>query len=184
MGCQADREPGQTAAKKAGAGYRDMKSGRKALMIAGSVPDGDFKSDFTVVLASHLTGLAEKADVVLPSTALYERQGTIIDTYGKIKTINAAQTVAGEAKDGADIISELSQLISKTKGFKPKDAASGAKKVKTGKLLAASFKPVAAKAVKSAHQSTSALLSAMNQGMLSGSAVSKVLMVTQPVLQK
>jgi formate dehydrogenase major subunit len=184
IGCQGDREPGQTAAKKAGAGYRDMKSGRKALMIAGSVPDGDFKSDFTVVLASHLTGLAEKADVVLPSTALYERQGTIIDTYGKIKTINAAQTVAGEAKDGADIISELSQLISKTKGFKPKDAASGAKKVKTGKLLAASFKPVAAKAVKSAHQSTSALLSAMNQGMLSGSAVSKVLMVTQPVLQK
>ena len=153
-------------------------------MIAGAVPDSDFKSDFTVVLASHMTGLAEKADVVLPMTALYERQGTIVDTYGKAKTINTAQAAAGDAKDCADIISEMSQLISKTKGFKPKDAASGAKKVKAGKLSAASFKPVAAKAVKSAAQSTSALLMAMNQGMLSASAVSKVLVVKQPVLQK
>ncbi len=153
-------------------------------MIAGAVPDGDFKSDFTVVLASHMTGLAEKADVVLPLTALYERSGTVINTYGKVKSVSAAQAVTGDAKDGEDIISELSQLISKTKGFKSKDAASGAKKVKAGKIAAATFKPVSAKAVTSAAQSTSTLLMAMNQGMLSASAVSKVLVVKQPVLQK
>jgi len=184
MGCQSDREPGHTSAKKAGAGYRDIKSGMKSVMVAGAIADGDFKSDFTVVLASHLTGLAEKADVVLPMTALYERQGTIINTYGNVKSVAAAQAVAGDAKDGADIIAELSQLISKTKGFKLKDVASGAKKVKAGKLGAAAFKPVAAKAVKSSSQSTSALLMAMNQGLLTGSAVSKVLVTKQVVLQK
>jgi NADH dehydrogenase/NADH:ubiquinone oxidoreductase subunit G len=184
MGCQPDREPGHAAAKKAGKGYGSMKSGMKALMIAGAIPDADVKSDFTVVLASHLTGIAEKADVVLPITALYERQGTIVNTYGNIKSATAAQAVTGDAKDGADIIAELSQLISKTKGFKLKDVASGAKKVKAGKLGAAAFKPVAAKTVKSAAQSTSALLMAMNQGLLSGSAVSKVLAVKQAVLQK
>jgi len=50
----------------------------KALFVAGNVPDADLKSDFLVVQTSHLTALAEKADVVLPMAALYERGGTIV----------------------------------------------------------------------------------------------------------
>ncbi len=184
MGCQSDRGPGFAKAKKTGAGYRDMKSGMKALMIAGATPDVDFKSDMVVVLASHMTGLAEKADVVLPLAALYEKQGTIMNTYGMTKAVSQTQAAAGEAKDGADIAAELSQMINGTKGFKLKDVAAGVKKVKAGKLGAPTFKPVAAEAVRFVAVSASGLLLVMNEGLLSGSGVAKVMVVKQPALQE
>ena len=184
MGCQADRDAGYAKIKKTGNGYGEMKSGKKALLVAGTVPDADFKSDFTVVLASHMNAAASKADLVLPLASLYERQGTIVNIYGETKTVVQAQTPAGEAKDGVEIAAELSQVISKTKGFKAKDIAAAVKKVKTGKSGAPSFQPVAAKTVKSMPVSTSALLRAMNEGMLSGSGVAKVMTVQQPELKK
>ncbi|HTG00497.1 MAG TPA: molybdopterin-dependent oxidoreductase [Nitrospirota bacterium] len=184
MGCQSDMEPGFVKVKKSGSGYDDMKSGTKALMIAGPVSGTDFKSGFTVVMASHMTSLAEKADVVLPMTSLYERQGSIVNIYGTAKILTAAQAVAGDAKDGVEISAELSQRISKTKGFKAKDVASAVKKVKAGKLEAPSCKPVAAKAGQSSAVSSSKLLAAINAGMLSQSGVVKVLEVKQPALQK
>ena len=184
MGCLPDLGPGATKAKKAGKGYSDMKSGMKALFIAGSVPDAGFKSDFLVVVASHVSPLAEKADLVLPLAALYERDGSVVNTYGKQKTFSAAVEAEGVAKDGAEIAAELALTVSKTKGFKLKDIAAGVKKVKAGKAGAGSFKPVAAKSAKPAALSTKELLSAMNKGMLSASAVSKVLVVRETVLQK
>ena len=96
MGCVSDREPGHAKVKKAGKGYVDMKSGMKALYIAGNVPDSDFKSDFIIVQTSHLTPLAQKADLVLPMAALYEKQGTIVNTYGMVKAFGQAQSAAGE----------------------------------------------------------------------------------------
>ncbi len=184
MGCQSDRGPGFTKAMKAGAGYRDMKSGMKALLIAGATPDADFKSDMVVVLASHMTGLTEKADVVLPLAALYEKHGTIMNTYGMTKAVSQAQIASGEAKDGADIAAELSQILNAAKGFKLKDVAAAIKKVKAGKLGAATFKPVAAETVPSVPVSASGLLLAMNEGLLSGSGVAKVMVVKQPALQE
>jgi NADH dehydrogenase/NADH:ubiquinone oxidoreductase subunit G len=184
MGCMPDRGPGNSAIKKAGSGYREMKTGMKALMIAGAVPDADFKSDFTVVLASHLTGLAEKADVVLPLVSLYEKHGTIVNTYGTTKTVIPAQVAAGDAKDGATIAAELSQLINKAKGFSVKDVAAAVKKVKAVKPGAASFKPVPAKGVKSAALSTSALIKNINQGMLSSSGLTKVMVDVESTLQR
>ena len=184
MGCRSDMAPGFSAVKKAGSNYQDMKSGMKALFIAGPIADRDLKSDFTVVLASHATGLTEKADVVLPLAALYERQGTILTVYGKAKTLVPSLNAAGEAKDGAEIIAGLSQAISKAKGFKVKDVLSEVKKVKNGKLGAGAFKPVAAKSVKVSAVSASAILAGVNQGLLSASGVAKVLILKQPVLQK
>jgi len=184
MGCTPDRGPAGAKVKKAGKGYAEMKSGTKALFIAGTVADVDFKSDMLIVLASHMSALAEKADLVLPMAALYEKHGTIVNTYGAVKAVNQAQHAAGEAKDGAEIAAEVSVAMSKTKAFKAKDAAAAAKKVKAGKLGAGSFKPVAAKAAKPYAVYASALLMVMNQGMLAGSGVSKVLVVKQPVLQK
>ncbi len=183
-GCRFDMGPGFAKVKKPGAGYKDMKSSMKALMIAGALPDADFKSDFLVVMASHQSGLVEKADVVLPLAALYERQGSILNAYGKTKTLVQAQAVAGEAKDGADIAAELSQVISKTKGFKLKDVQAAVKKLKSPKLSISSFKPVGAKAVTSPAASSSAILAAINRGLLSESAVAKVLIAQQPVSQK
>jgi len=183
-GCRADMEPGFISVKKHGVGYQDMKSGMKALMIAGAIPDADFKSDFLVVMASHLSGLAGKADVVLPLAALYEQQGSIVNTYGKVKTLTQSQPVVDEAKDGADIAAELSQVISKARGFKLKDVASAVKKLKSGKMSVSSFKPVEAKAVKSAVSSSAAILASVHEGMLSSSAVAAVVAVKQPMFQK
>jgi predicted molibdopterin-dependent oxidoreductase YjgC len=174
MGCLADLGPGFAKIKKAGKGYSEMQSGMKALFVAGSVP-ADMKADFLVVQTSHLDALAEKADVVLPMAALYERGGTIVNTYGKQKTFAPVQDPEGVAKDGADIAAELSLVLSKAKGFTVKDVTAAAKKAKAPKLAAASFKPVAAKAVKPSATSASDILAAVNAGMLAQSAVKKVL---------
>ncbi len=180
-GCLPDLGAGFAKVKTVGKGYGDMKSGMKALFVAGPTPDANLKADFLVVAVSHMTPLAEKADVVLPLSALYERGGTIVTTYGREKTFTQAQESEGVAKDGADIAAELSLAISKTKGFKVKDVTAAVKKLKAAKLSAAAFKPVAAKAVKAAPVSTSAMLAALNQGMLAQSAVAKVLVPQSPV---
>ena len=184
MGCLPDMGPGYVKAKTAGKHYKEMKHGMKALYIAGSVPDADFKSDFTIVQAGHMTALAETADLVLPLTALYEKQGTIMNTYGMHKTFAQAQEPVGEARDGVESASDISAAASKTKAFKAKDAAAAVKKVKAGKPGAGTFKPVAAKAAKPHAVSATAVLMAMNQGLLSGSGVIKVMVVKQPAMQK
>jgi predicted molibdopterin-dependent oxidoreductase YjgC len=184
MGCLPDLEPGFAKTKKAGKGYQEMKSGMKALYVAGNVPDADFKAEFTVVQASHMTALAEKADVVLPMTALYEREGSMVNVFGRKKQSVQAQAPEGAAKDGADIAAEISLIASKTGGFKVKDAVSGAKKTKAGKPGAAGFSPVSAAAGKPSALSTSALLAAMNQGLLQKSAVTKVLTAAVPAVQQ
>jgi predicted molibdopterin-dependent oxidoreductase YjgC len=183
MGCLSDLGPGFAKVKKAGKNYSEMRSGMKALFVAGSVPE-DLMADFLVVQASHLDALAEKADVVLPMTALYERGGTIVNTYGKQKTFAPAQDPEGVAKDGADIAAELSLVLSKAKGFTMKDVTAAAKKAKAAKPAAAAFKPVAAKAGKPASESTTALLMALNAGLLAQSAVKKVLVVQETVAKR
>jgi predicted molibdopterin-dependent oxidoreductase YjgC len=182
-GCLPDLGPGFAKAAKAGKGYRDMLSGMKALVVAGPVPDAGIKAEMLIVMTSHMTPLAEKADVVLPLTALYERAGSIINVYGRHKAVAAAQEAGGTAKDGSDIAAELSLEINKAKGFTMKDIAAAVKKLKPGKIGAGSFQTVAAKAGTAAAASTSALLAAMNQGLLAQSAVAKVLAVreNQPV---
>lgn len=182
MGCLSVLGPGFAKVKKAGKGTDEMRSGMKALFVAGSVP-ADMKTDFLVVQTSHLDALAEKADVVLPMTALYERAGTIVNTYGRQKAFSAVQEPEGAAKDGANIAAELSLVMSKAKGFTAKDAEAAAKKVKAGKPAAGAFKPVAAKAGKPAAGSTSDILAAVNAGLLAQSAVRKVLVVREAAVK-
>jgi len=183
MGCLSDLGAGFAKVKKAGKGYSEMQSGMKALFVAGSVPT-DLTADFLVVQTSHLDALAEKADVVLPMAALYERGGTIVTTYGKQKIFAPAQDAEGLVKDGADIAAELSLVLNKAKGFTMKDVTAAAKKAKAGKLSAAAFKPVAAKAVKAASGSTSSILNALNAGLLAQSAVKKVLVPQEAVAKR
>ncbi len=182
MGCLPDMGPGYAAIKKTGKGYLDMKTGMKALYVAGHVPD-ELKADFLVVQASHMTELVKKADVVLPMTALYEKQGTIVNMYGMQRSLDQAQKPAGDVKDGVDIAAEISLVISKTKGFKAKDVLSDMKKLKTAKPGAGSFQAVSTKAGKVQGASTLKTLRALNQGMLSGSAVVKVMDVREAVVK-
>lgn len=184
MGCLSDRGPGFAKVKKAGKSYSAMKSGMELLFIAGNVPDSDFKAHVLIVQASHTNALTEKADLVLPMSSLYEKQGTIINTYGQQKTFAQAQQAAADIKDGVEIVEVISAAVSKTKAIGAKDVASLVKKAKAGKLGAGALKPVKASAAKPYGISTTMLLKAMNQGLLSASAVVKVIDVKQPVMQK
>ena len=103
MGCLTGMAAGFAKAKKAGKSYDEMKKGMKALFIAGNMPDADFKADMLIVQASHTSALTDKADLVLPMAALYEKQGSIVNTYGSAKVFAQAQAAAGEAKDGVEI---------------------------------------------------------------------------------
>jgi hypothetical protein len=98
--------------------------------------------------------------------------------------VSQVQQPAGEANDGVEITAGIAAAMSKTKAFKAKDIAAAAKKVKAGKLGSGTVNPVEAKAAKPYAVYASALLMAMNQGMLAGSGVSAVLVVKQPALQK
>jgi len=185
MGCLSDMGPGFAAVKKTGKSYSEMKSGMGALFIAGNVPDADFKAGVLIVQASHGSALTEKADLVLPMNALYEKQGTIVTTYGLQKVVAQAQASAGDVKSGVEIVETISAAISKAKAVTAKDVAALVKKTKTGKLGAGALHPVkAAAAAKPYGISTAMLLSAMNRALLSGSAVKKVIEVKQPVLRK
>jgi predicted molibdopterin-dependent oxidoreductase YjgC len=184
MGCMPDRGTDTDTVNKADKGYSEMKSGMKALYLAGNMIDAEFKSDIIIVQASHSSPLVEKADLVLPMTALYEKRGTIVNTYGVLKDVVQAQPAAGEAKDGVEIASEISAAVSKSKAFTPKDVAAAVRKVKAKKLHAGSFKPVTAEAAKPYGVSATALIMAMNQGMLSDSGVAKVMVVKQPVFKE
>ncbi len=184
MGCFSDLGPGFAAIKKTGKNYSAMKSGMDLLFVAGNVPDGDFKAGTLIVQASHANALTEKADLVLPMTALYEKQGTIVTTYGQQKVFTQAQPAAGDAKGGAEIAETISAAISKAKAISAKDVSSLVKKSKAGKIGAGASKPVKAAAAKPYGISTTMLLLAMNEGLLSGSAVVKVIEVKQPVMQK
>jgi predicted molibdopterin-dependent oxidoreductase YjgC len=184
MGCVPDRGPGASKVRQAGKGFRELKSGMKTLYIAGTIGDADFTSDMLIVQASHMTALAEKADLVLPMTALYEKQGTLINTYGAVKVVAPVQQPAGEAKGGVEIASEIAAAVSKAKAFNSKEVTAAVKKVKSGKIGVGTFSPVAATASKPYAEYASVLLTALNQGLLAGSGVSKVLVIKQTVLQK
>ncbi len=184
MGCLSGMDAGFTKAKKPGKTYAEMKKGMKALFVAGNLPEADFKADTVIVAASHTGALTEKADIVLPLAALYEKQGSIINTYGAAKTFGQAQPAESDVKDGVETAASVSAAISKTKAITAKDVAAAVKKVKAGKVAAGAFRTVKAAAAKPYGASTTVLLTAMNEGMLSGSAVSKVISAKQPALQR
>src|SRR5512143_1758511 len=142
MGCMPDRGPGSAKVKKAGKGYGEMRSGVETLYVAGNVVDADFTAGAIIVQASHMTPVAQKADLVLPMGFLYEKQGTVVNTYGMTKNAEPVQLPEGEVKDGTEIAAAISQAMSKTKAFKAKDVTTAVKKVKTGKLMKGTFRPV------------------------------------------
>ena len=85
---------------------------------------------------------------MLPMTALYEKQGTIVNTYGTQKTFAQAQPAPARSRTAWRSLPQSSAAISKTKAFKAKDIAALVKKVKAGKIGAGAFKPVKAAAAK------------------------------------
>ncbi|MBI5641806.1 MAG: molybdopterin-dependent oxidoreductase [Nitrospirae bacterium] len=93
--------------------FRDIVSSpSQALYAVGEVPLSKRPdTGFLIVQASHMTELATQADLVLPSAAALESDGTIIDYLGRIKEVKRAVEPAGESKTNAETFISLSEAM-------------------------------------------------------------------------
>lgn len=103
--------------------YKEMAAGGLNLLYAvGEVPLTKRPNvDFLIVQNSHMTELAKQADIVLPSAAILEADGTIVDYLGRLKSVCKAIEPAGGAKTHREIFT----VVSKVMGFalkEPKDS--------------------------------------------------------------
>ncbi|MFC5864918.1 NADH-quinone oxidoreductase subunit NuoG [Acidicapsa dinghuensis] len=96
-------QPGMTAPEMLDAGCRGELA---ALYIVGSDPVTAYGTDpaalkraFVVVQDIFLTGTAALADVVLPAASLYEKAGTVTNTFGDIQLVKKAADKAGVKPD-------------------------------------------------------------------------------------
>ncbi len=105
-----------------GSSYKEMlgeskKGAVEVLYAVGEIPlNSGVKPgvDFLIVQNSHLTPLAKQADVVLPSAAILESDGTIIDYLGRLKKVQKAVEPPGEAKTHREIFIKLAKAIGST----------------------------------------------------------------------
>ena len=96
-----------------GKSYKEMVSGGLNLLYAiGEIPLNKRPDvDFLVVQNSHLTELAKQADVVLPSAAYLEIDGTMVDYLGRLKHVCKAVEPAGEAKSHREIFVDIAKAM-------------------------------------------------------------------------
>jgi len=88
-----------------------------ALLIVGANPlvklaaaSDTLKSTFLVVQDLFLTETAALADVVLPAAGLYEKSGTVTNTYGDVQLVNKAADRAG-VKSDFEILVRLADVM-------------------------------------------------------------------------
>lgn len=96
-----------------GKSYKEMTSGGLNLLYAvGEVPLNKRPNvDFLVVQNSHMTELAKQADVVLPSAAYLEVDGTIVDYLGRLRHVCKAVEPAGDAKSHREIFVNIAKTM-------------------------------------------------------------------------
>ncbi|MDI6728099.1 MAG: molybdopterin-dependent oxidoreductase [Thermodesulfovibrionales bacterium] len=126
-----------------GKSYKEMVSGGLNLLYAiGEVPLNKRPNvDFFVVQNSHMTELAKQADVVLPSAAYLEVDGTMVDYLGRLKHVCKAVEPAGEAKSHRDIFVDIANAM----GADIKEAKEGETKKLAKVKVKASVAPFARK---------------------------------------
>ncbi len=93
--------------------YKEMAAGATSLLYAvGEVPVATRpKVDFLIVQNSHLTELAKQADLVLPSAAFLEDDGSIVDYLGNPKFICQAIEPPGDAVPHSDIFAGIAKAM-------------------------------------------------------------------------
>jgi NADH dehydrogenase/NADH:ubiquinone oxidoreductase subunit G len=96
-----------------GKSYKEMAAGATNLLYAvGEVPLAERpNADFLIVQNSHLTELAKQADLVLPSAAFLEDDGSIVDYLGNLKFICQAIEPPGDAMAHSDIFAAIARAM-------------------------------------------------------------------------
>jgi len=96
-------------------GTEKAESGVKVLYAIGEIPlpKSGVRPDVEslIVQNSHLTPLAEQADILLPSATALESEGTIMDYLGRLKHMHKAIEPAGESKTHKEIFIELAEIL-------------------------------------------------------------------------
>lgn len=126
-----------------GKSYKEMAAGGLNLLYAvGELPFNRRPDvDFLIVQGSHMTELAKQADVVLPSAAYLELDGTIVDYLGRLRNVSKAVDPRGESKTHREIFAE----IAKAMGSDMKEAKESETKKLAKAKAKASFSPFARK---------------------------------------
>lgn len=98
-----------------GKSYQEMTNGGgvKVLYAVGDVPvDKRPGVDFLVVQNSQMTDLAKEADLVLPAAPILEAEGSVVDYQGILKSFQKSTEPLGDAKGGAEIVTEVAAKMS------------------------------------------------------------------------
>ncbi|MBM4135955.1 MAG: 2Fe-2S iron-sulfur cluster binding domain-containing protein [Nitrospira sp.] len=113
--------------------YKEMlNDGLKVLYAVGEVPlNKRPNTDFLIVQNSHLTELAQQADIVLPSATFFEYAGTIVDYLGRLKHLHRAIEPVGESKSHGDIFIAISKIMGATIKKSTEEEVKKASQVKT-----------------------------------------------------
>jgi len=97
------KSPGMTLGEMVSAA---SKGELGALLVVGANPVGDLKVDptilkntFVIVQDIFLTETAALADVVLPAASLYEKTGTVTNTFGDVQMVKKAADHSGVKPD-------------------------------------------------------------------------------------
>jgi NADH dehydrogenase/NADH:ubiquinone oxidoreductase subunit G len=79
-------------------------SSSKVLYAVGEMPVKTRPdTGFLIVQTSYMTDLAKQADLILPSAAALESEGTIIDYLGRLKQVKMTCEPAGQSRQNSDI---------------------------------------------------------------------------------
>ncbi len=151
-----------------GKSYKEMASGGLNLLYAiGEVPLNKRPNvDFLVVQNSHMTELAKQADVVLPSAAYLEVDGTMVDYLGRLKHVCKAVEPAGEAKSHRDIFVDIANAM----GADIKEAKEGETKKLAKVKVKASVAPFARK--EGFNVKVDEMIESINASVINGSRLS------------
>jgi len=98
--------------------YPEMLSAARALILSNLDParDPDRRQalkdkDLLVVHDSFLTETAQVADVVLPATTVFEKDGTTVSLEGRFLSVHAAPVDAGESRDFVGLVGALGEAM-------------------------------------------------------------------------
>ncbi|MCI0468489.1 MAG: molybdopterin-dependent oxidoreductase [Nitrospirae bacterium] len=152
----------------AGKSYKEISTGgTSALFAIGVIPLNKRPDvDFLIVQNSHLTGLAKKADIVLPSAAYLEADGTIVDYLGRLRHVSKAVEPAGEARQHREIFADIANAI----GADIKPVKESDVKKLTKVKIEPSFKPFEKQ--KEFSVKVDEMIESMNSSVINGSRLS------------
>jgi predicted molibdopterin-dependent oxidoreductase YjgC len=89
-----------------------ISSASKVLYAVGEMPVKTRPDTvYLVVQTSYMTDLAKQADLILPSAAALESDGTIIDYLGRLKQVKQACEPAGQSRQNSDIFMAVASAM-------------------------------------------------------------------------